>query len=565
MDIKKLSALFLFCASCSSTAGSTKNAVAAAPELTVQDQAAAFVADFSKKWQPLFKEMNLGWWEANTTGSDEAFAREEKAENELSTLCSSSEDFKKILSWRDSAAITDPLLRRSLDILYRFYLPNQIEADKLAKITTLSAKANQAFNTHRSLVGGRELTENQVREILRTSTDSTEVKEAWEGYHKVGEKTAPLLAELVVLRNESAKAAGFDNFYDMSLAAMEINKEDLFKLLDELAILTDEPFARVKEEIDTALAQKFGIEKSALMPWHHQDLFFQEVPEISAFNLDEAYKNHELVKLVPQYYKSIGFDVTPVLERSSLYEQPGKSPHAFMVDIDREGDVRVLTNIQNSAYWADTLLHELGHSFYQVNIDSQLPVLLREAAHECTTEGVAMMFGSLSKDRCFLKQVVGLDNEDLIKSAARSQALDMLIFSRWAQVMIRFERDLYEHPEADHNKLWWDLKKRYQLINTPEGRDLPDYAAKMHFIGAPVYYQNYLYGHLFAAQLLDYLRTGNQLAADDGCFYNNPAVGQQLIKNLYAPGQSIPWPELVKKVTGEPLSAKAFAKAIGQL
>ncbi len=525
-----------------------------------EDPAAKFVKDFSATWQPLFKEANLGWWEANTTGSDAAFKREEEAENALDALYADAENFKKISMWRQK--VTDPELKRSLEVIYRYALPKQISAEKLAEMTTLSAKSNQAFNTHRSPVNGKELTENEVRAILSTSTSSAEVKAAWEGYHLVGEKVAGDLKKLVLLRNEAAKAAGYDNYYQMSLAAMEIDEAELFKLLDELALLTDEPFARLKGEIDKALAKKFGITPEELMPWHHQDLFFQEVPEVSGPSLDEVYKNADLLKIVPEYYKSIGLETAAILEKSSLFEAPGKSPHAFMVDIDREGDVRILTNLKNSAYWADTLLHELGHGVYQVNISHDLPIILREAAHECITEGVAMMFGSLSKDECFLRRALGADDADLIAAAKKSHAMEELIFSRWAQVMIRFEKELYEKPESDLNARWWELKKRYQLINTPEGRDKPDYAAKMHFIGAPVYYQNYLYGHLFAAQLLEYLRSSNKLASDEGCFYGHKEVGDQLKKELFAPGMSLPWPLLVEKVTGAPLSAKAFAKEI---
>ena len=55
---------------------------------------------------------------------------------------------------------------------------------------------------------------------------------------------------------------------------------------------------------------------------------------------------------------------TTCSQRSDLYEKPGKSPHAFCTDIDREGDVRVLANIVPNEYWMGTMLHELGHSVY---------------------------------------------------------------------------------------------------------------------------------------------------------------------------------------------------------
>jgi len=44
----------------------------------------------------------------------------------------------------------------------------------------------------------------------------------------------------------------------------------------------------------------------------------------------------------------------------------------------------------------------------------------------------------------------------------------LLIFSRWCQVMLRFEKELYVNPNQDLNKLWWDLVEKYQLVKRPE-------------------------------------------------------------------------------------------------
>jgi peptidyl-dipeptidase A len=82
----------------------------------------------------------------------------------------------------------------------------------------------------------------------------------------------------------------------------------------------------------------------------------------------------------------------------------------------------------------------------------------------------------------------------------------MLVSARWILVMVHFERELYRDPDrADLNTLWWDLVERMQFIRRPEGRDEPDWAAKIHFSTAPVYYHNYLLGELMASQLTTYL------------------------------------------------------------
>ena len=92
-----------------------------------------------------------------------------------------------------------------------------------------------------------------------------------------------------------------------------------------------------------------------------------------------------------------------MLGRSDLYEKPGKSPHAFSTDIDREGDVRVLANVVPGHEWLETMLHELGHAAYSKNIPRSVPYVLRIESHALTTEGVAMMFERLAGDPRWLR------------------------------------------------------------------------------------------------------------------------------------------------------------------
>ena len=156
--------------------------------------------------------------------------------------------------------------------------------------------------------------------------------------------------------------------------------------------------------------------------------------------------------------------------------------------------------------FASVLLHEFGHSVYSSkNIPQALPYVLRLESHILTTEGVAMMFERMSKRGAFLTRMgIALENpEEFDKTGAKSLRYQLLIFSRWCQVMLRFEKSMYENPEQDLNKLWWDLVEKYQLLKRPEGRDAPDYASKIHIVNTPAYYHNYLMGELFACQVLD--------------------------------------------------------------
>ena len=146
-----------------------------------------------------------------------------------------------------------------------------------------------------------------------------------------------------------------------------------------------------------------------LQPWHYQDPFFQEAPAVFDVSLDTVFAKADILAICRKFYAGIGLPIDDVIERSDLYEKPGKSPHAFCTDIDREGDVRVLANIVPNEYWMGTMLHELGHSVYSSkNIPPSLPYVLRTDAHILCTEGVAMMFERFSKSGEWL-EAMGVD------------------------------------------------------------------------------------------------------------------------------------------------------------
>ena len=132
----------------------------------------------------------------------------------------------------------------------------------------------------------------------------------------------------------------------------------------------------------------------------------------------------------------------------------------------------------------------------------------------------------------------------------------LLVFARWVLVMTTFERSLYADPDADLDTLWWDLVEQHQLVHRPDERQAPDWAAKIHLAAAPVYYQNYLYGELFASQLDATLRDRA------GGLVDRAAAGALLRDEVFAPGASLRWDALVERATGAPLTADAMARAL---
>jgi peptidyl-dipeptidase A len=231
------------------------------------------------------------------------------------------------------------------------------------------------------------------------------------------------------------------------------------------------------------------------------------------------------------------------------------------VDIDREGDVRTFLNVERNARWMNTLLHELGHTIYQDGIDrTELPYDLRDDPQGFLNEGFAMFCEQPTVRPSWLADIVRLprdEADELAPRLARQDTASLLAFVRWCLTIVGFERAFYADPAQDLNQLWWDLEERFQEVPRPQGRDAPDWASKIHVATAPVYYQKYLLGRLFAAQL-----TETMTRRFGGWWQGRPATGAYVAEKLFAPGARFQWNDLVEQVTGKRLGVDALAAAV---
>jgi peptidyl-dipeptidase A len=431
-------------------------------------RARQFIAGHESRIRPLEKELSLAWWTANVSGKDEDFKAKEQAQNKLDEALADKATFSELKALKQ-LKLRDPLIARQIEVLYLMYLEKQVPAELLKKMTSKANTIEQAFNVFRARVDNKEMTDSEVRKLLKASKDSARRKAVWEASKAVGAAVEKDLLELVGLRNEAARALGFKDYHVLQLYLNEQTQEQVLSLFDQLDALTREPFRRAKADIDASLARNCGISVGDLRPWHYHDPFFQEPPAVYDTDLDAVYAGVDILKLCKDYYAGIGLPIDDVIARSDLYEKPGKSPHAFCTDIDREGDVRVLANIVPNEYWMNTMLHELGHSVYSSkNIPRTLPYVLRTEAHILTTEGVAMLFERPAKSADWLQKmgVTVPDPKGFNETGERMLRDQLLIFSRWCQVMLRFEKELYSNPNQDLSKLWWDLVEKHQFTSS---------------------------------------------------------------------------------------------------
>jgi len=540
--------------------------VSADPRTPTESALESFIHDHVAEIAPLMRASSHASWRANLTGESSDLGESARLEAAVRLVYARREPLEWLRAL-DRSAIRDPLLRRQLEVLILAYRAQQIPPATLERLVRMEKSLEGRFNSFRANFGGREVSDNDLRQVLRTSHDSGERREAWEASKQVGAEVRDELLELVRLRNSAAREQGFDNYYSMRLELDELDQVELFAMLDRLARDTGPAFAAYRRELDGTLAGRFAISAGRVRPWHFADPFFQEAPD-PRLDLDHWFEGRDLEEIARRFFGQIGFEVAEILARSDLYERGGKCPHAFCMTMDRGPDIRVLCNLRPSERWMGTLLHELGHAVYDLHIDPELPFLLRTHAHILTTEASAMLLGRLSRNAAWLERYAGVPAEvarSIRVESQRATRHQLLVQIRWNLVMCEMERSLYRDPEQDLNTRWWDLVEHFQQVTRPEERNAPDWASKIHFSVAPVYYQNYLLGELMASQLQRAL-LGEFGGADPWSQYlSSPRTGAWLRDRLYASGRRYDWRETVRRATGEAFGPAAMIADLAPL
>lgn len=519
----------------------------------------AFLDAYEATVRPLHREHGESYWRFSLSGNPEQQGRLEDLETQISSLHADSGVYDALTAWlRDG--LEDPMVQRQLELLLPEFRRAQVDASLRERIIKLNLEVEEICTTWRPSIDGRRWSSNELDRGLLSESDDTKRRRIWEATREVGHKVRDRVIELARLRNEQARALGFDDFFALALDDQEMDPESLFAILDDLRERTDGPWAAQKAELDAELAGLRGKDPSDLQPWDYPDRFLQSVPRsgpssnVDAFFTLRSIKTHTL-----EFYRGIGLPVDTLWRAGDLLPRDGKSPHAFCIGIDNPTDVRVLCNLDGTARWMETALHEFGHAVYNAGISPDLPWLLRDAAHTFITEAVAMFFGRMVKSAPWLEQVAGMSTAMAERAAARQREAQ-LVFARWAMLVTYFERAMYADPEQDLDAAWWTLAEGIQGLRRPDGWRGADWASKVHVACYPAYYQNYVLGELLASQFRAVLadRTG-QSPSEEPVIARTPEVGA-FFNELFGLGQRLPWARTVTMHTGAPLDARHWVE-----
>lgn len=558
-----------------------------------QTEVQTFLDDYNKKYRQLSIDANESQWKSNThivTGDSTNAVATQKANEEYAKYTGSKENIEKAKKYLEKKSELSELQIKQLQkILYNAANNPETVAELVkARIKAETAQTEKLFG-FKFTMDGKEISPNDIDEMLDSVKDLNQRKKVWEASKEVGKGLKGGLVNLRELRNKTVQGLGYPDFFTYQVSDYGMTTEEMMTLLRKINSELWPLFRELHTYARYEFAKKYKVKEiPEMLPAHwatnRWGQSWDALVEVEGLNLDsilKASKSKEwIVEQGERFYVSLGFDSLPKTfwEKSDLYPAPKdagykKNNHASAWHMDLDKDVRSLMSVTPNAQWYETAHHELGHIYYYMTYSNdEVPPLMREGANRGYHEALGSMMGLAAMQKPFMANLglIPVDTKSDELKTLLKEALGHVVFIPWsAGVMSEFEYELYAKnlPPNQFNKKWWELVLKYQGINPPSvrGEEFCDAATKTHINDDPAQYYDYALSYVILFQLHDYI-SKNILHHDPHAtnYYGNKEIGK-FLKDIMYYGSSKDWRQVLKEKTGEELSARAMVEYFSPL
>jgi peptidyl-dipeptidase A len=473
-------------------------------------------------------------------------------------------------------------LRRKLDLLKRSLVVAAPKDPKASEeLARLMASMDGDYGKGKYCPGKDQpcLTLNDLEKIMADSRDPEELRRAWAGWHKVSPPYREHYARFVELANQGARELGYADTGALWRSSYDMPAQDFAPEMERLWLQLKPLYDSLHTYVRGRLQDKYGAAATrpdGLIPAHLLGNMWSQTwdniyPLLAPAGAGQGYDltaalqakrlgAKDIVKDAEGFFVSLGFEPLPeTFWKRSLFERPRDREvvcHASAWDLDDQLDVRIKMCIKTDAEDFITAHHELGHDFYFLSYRNQSP-LFRNGANDGFHEAIGDTI-ALSVTPEYLKRVGLIDTVpgsagdiDLLLR----KALEKVAFIPFGYLVDQWRWKVFagEVGPQDYDKLWWDLRAKYQGIARPEPAEAGgfDAGAKYHVAG------NTPYARYFIADVLQFqfhralCRAAGYTGPLHRCsIYANKAAGEKL-RTMLALGESRPWQEALKSMTGE--------------
>ena len=545
---------------------------------TITD-AGKFVEEAEKRYLDVaIKESQASWVQSNfITPDTEAIAAAAKEET-IKVIKELAEQARQF----DGQNLSPDVARKLKLLKLALALPAPGNAAEREELTRISVSMESAYGAGKYCPDGAAtnkcLSLGDLEKILATSRNADELKKAWLGWHQVSRSYRKDYARFVELVNKGSKEMGFKDNGAMWRSNYDMEPDAFAAEMERLWLQVKPLYDSLHTYVRAKLRQKYGdvVPVTGAIPAHLLGNMWSQTwgnvydlvkpptgdPGYDLTQILQARKTdaRQMVKYGEGFFTSLGFETLPqTFWERSLFTKPADRDvvcHASAWDLDNQKDVRIKMCININDEDFTTIHHELGHNFYQMAYAPQSPLYQNSANdgfHEAIGDTIA-----LSVTPEYLKQlgfISSVPDEKADLGLLMRLALDKVAFLPFGYLVDQWRWKVFsgETTAADYNKSWWELREKYQGVSAPEARSESDFdaGAKYHVAG------NVPYARYFLAAILQFqfhralCREAGYKGPLNRCsIYGNKQVGEKL-KAMLAMGQSKPWPEALKAMTGE--------------
>ena len=564
----------------------TAPAQAPAAKPTVAN-ALAFIASAEQELAVMSVEINRASWVQETYITDDTIALNAAANDRMiarqTALIYEARKF-------DGLPLPPDAARKLLLLKLGIGLPAPQDPALRAETTQKAAELDAAYGRGRYCPDANPdhcLGIDDLEPMMAKSRDPKELVTLWAGWHAVGKPMRGDYARLAELSNQGARELGFADTGALWRSQYDMTPEEFQAEIERLWTQVEPLYLELHTYVRRKLIEKYGDaarRPDGMIPgellgnmWAQEwgNIYDVVAPpsgpmpyDLGAILKARNTDPQQLVRYGEGFYKSLGFDPLPETfwKRSMLAHPRDRDVvcHPSAWDVDNQRDVRIKACFQPTANDFVTVHHELGHNYYQMAYRNQ-PYFFQGGANDGFHEAIGDSI-ALNVTPVYLKKL-GLINEVPPESAdiplLLHTALDKIAFLPFGLLIDKWRWEVYSGqvtPEH-YNSAWWALREKYQGVAPPVARTEDDFdpGAKYHIPGN-VPYMRYFLARVYQFQ---FYRAMCQAAGYKGplnrcSVYGSKEAGARL-NAMLTMGQSKPWPEALKVMTG---SDKADASAI---
>jgi hypothetical protein len=222
--------------------------------------------------------------------------------------------------------------------------------------------------------------------------------------HELERRTADVTAQLNPQRSErlgrSHRLAIGLGFADYIAMCEQLGQLDLAALNRDMQML----LRKTGKRYQAALAQRFGAAEIPLSDATTADWAYLR----RGHEFDAIFPKERLVPALTQTMAGLGVDLEnqPNL-KLDVEERPLKSPRAFCAPVHVPGEVWLVIRPRGGHDDYNSILHEAGHAEHFAHTRADAHFAFRYLGDNSITEGYAFLFANLTRNRDWLRDVLG--------------------------------------------------------------------------------------------------------------------------------------------------------------